>query len=358
MHTHRSHLLAGFVIGIALVTVIAAAPLRAPAASAQPEYSVADLGTLGGGTIALGINDKTQAVGGSVLAGGSFHAFVFQQGALSDLGTLPGGNNSEAFGLNESGQVVGTSGTAGVPSYFGHAFIFSDQRMRDLGTLGGTWSEAFGINERGEVAGGSAIAGDQTAHAFLYRKGKLRDINPRGSAGSVAYGINDSGAVVGYAFLKRGPHAFVYSDEHVTDLGTLGGSGSGAKAINQSGEIVGNANLEGDSMSHAFLYRNKRMIDLGSFGGNSEALAINDYGSIVGYSWTLPGSGGGPPGGPFNEIHAFISDGRTMVNLNDLIASGSGWTLDQATGINNLGQIVGYGMHDGEQRSFLLTPVS
>jgi probable HAF family extracellular repeat protein len=47
-----------------------------------------------------------------------------------------------------------------------------------------------------------------------------------------------------------------------------------------------------------------------------------------------------------------------MSDLNDLIPPGSGLTLRSASAINNAGQIVGYGAHNGQFRAFLLTPDS
>jgi hypothetical protein len=46
-----------------------------------------------------------------------------------------------------------------------------------------------------------------------------------------------------------------------------------------------------------------------------------------------------------------------MYDLNTLIRDGSGWQLEEAAAINDLGQIVGYGYYDGEKRAFLLTPI-
>ncbi len=45
-----------------------------------------------------------------------------------------------------------------------------------------------------------------------------------------------------------------------------------------------------------------------------------------------------------------------MIDLNSLLASGSGWTLAGAYGINDLGQIIGDGYYGGQRRAFLLTP--
>jgi probable HAF family extracellular repeat protein len=65
---------------------------------------------------------------------------AFAQYSITDLGTL-GGGGSEALGINNTDQVVGYAGTAGG---FQHAFLYSGGVMSDLGTLGGAYSQAFG----------------------------------------------------------------------------------------------------------------------------------------------------------------------------------------------------------------------
>ncbi len=88
------------------------------------------------------------------------------------------------------------------------------------------------------------------------------------------------------------------------------------------------------------------MTGLGTLGGtHSEAYGINDSGQVVGYS----GMSGG-------AVHAFLYTGGGIIDLNDLLPSGSGWTLVEARGISDSGQIVGHGLHNGETRAFLLTP--
>jgi probable HAF family extracellular repeat protein len=57
-----------------------------------------------------------------------------------------------------------------------------------------------------------------------------------------------------------------------------------------------------------------------------------------------------------NDYHAFVStNGSKMQKLNKLIAPNNGWVLGQANGINDAGQIVGYGTIGGQTHAFLLT---
>jgi probable HAF family extracellular repeat protein len=89
------------------------------------------------------------------------------------------------------------------------------------------------------------------------------------------------------------------------------------------------------------------MVDLGTLGGSSSwGLAINNNGTVVGYGTTRT-----------NVYHAFIStNGAKMQDLNRLIPQRSGWVLGQANGINDAGQITGYGTIHGQTHAFLLTP--
>src|SRR5215207_10844029 len=116
----------------------------------------------------------------------------------------------------------------------------------------------------------------------------------------------------------------------VEDLGTLGGSRSGASAINDSGQVVGYSNLAGDQNNHAFLYKDDKMTDLGTLGGtSSEAKGINISGQVVGWSDNSSG-----------ERRGFLYDSANgMRDLNDSIPADLGWTIYEAGGINDKGQI-------------------
>jgi len=88
-------------------------------ASTTTYYKVQELGTLGGDSYASAINDSGQVVGYSHPANGAPHAFLYKDDKMTDLGTL-GGTSSYAYDINNSGQVVGwshNSSDAIVPLY-------------------------------------------------------------------------------------------------------------------------------------------------------------------------------------------------------------------------------------------------
>jgi len=125
-----------------------------------------NLGTLGAASEAWGVNNGAEVVGRSVLASGARHAFVYSGGAMRDLGTL-GGSNSEALAINDSSQIVGSSEVAGAAGT--HAFLYQNGAITDLNTLlpaGSGWVLEAGtaINSVGEIAGYGTIGGHR--HAF------------------------------------------------------------------------------------------------------------------------------------------------------------------------------------------------
>ncbi|HTQ10601.1 MAG TPA: PEP-CTERM sorting domain-containing protein [Fimbriimonadaceae bacterium] len=177
-------------------------------------------------------------------------------GVMTNLGTLPGGDNSYATGINEAGQISGYSSAATHGPVV--SFLYSGGTMTNVGTLGGSSSQAFGINATGQMAGYSLVGGDAYDHAYLYSSGVMHDLGTLTGGNSYGYGLNDAGQVVGDDQSPTNVNrAFVWSGGTMTDLNTLldssgaGWSLSSAFGISDSGEIVGYGNIDG--IRHGFL---------------------------------------------------------------------------------------------------------
>jgi probable HAF family extracellular repeat protein len=206
--------------GLLFPVVLAAVKLlsfNSVAPAQTPLYTVTDLCTLGGPVSgATAINNKGQIVGSSntgQIVGGQVqsHAFLYQNGVMSDLGALPTGHSSKAMGINESGQIVGESYTNGYGPQ--HAFLYENGTMTDLGTLAGESSSisiAYSINANGQAVGFSSGPGG-SARGFIYQSGGMTDLGTLGGTDSNAFAINGAGQIVGNADSATiGPRAFLY----------------------------------------------------------------------------------------------------------------------------------------------------
>ena len=237
---------------------------------------------------------------------GTSRAFVYRDGTMVDLGTL-GGAQSGAQGINNAGEVTGWAETAQTPQGGRHAFVTRDGVMHDLGTLGGDVGMGTAINGSGQVTGAAAIA-EGSIHAFRW----------------------DGGALI--------------------DLGTLGGLSSAGSGINEAGDIVGLSSFDLFDIEHAFLYRDGHMQDLGTISGfpddRSGATDINNRGDVVGWSSVNDGQ------------HGFLYSDGAMTDLNELLSAGQrgAWTVVEANGINDAGQIIAVAWGSEGWRAVLLTP--
>ena len=337
-----------------------------PLASAQ-SYKVTDLGVLRGDASSVGfwVNSSGQVAGCADTSTGTTapcttnidgqRAFLWtKEKGLRNLGTLPGGNVSAAYGINDAGEVIGYSLTNAGTS---HAFRWTQKyRMEDLGTLpGGTTSGANAINSKGVIVGSSRYqgSGGNTDAVLWTSNGSIKDLGVlAGAQWAVALGNNNHNQVVGVSGFGGGVfHTFLWTKAGaMKDLKTLpGGTESYGGYINNLGQIIGGS----DSAKHPGVYhcalwdKNLKVHDLGTLKTDPDCTlsAINDQGSAVGGT-TTPGS----------QHAVFWSKSAGLLDLNKRIAKSSGWLLVGAIGINQSGQIVGWGTHKGENHGFLLTP--
>jgi probable HAF family extracellular repeat protein len=296
-----------------------------------------------------------------------FRAVLWNRGRIGNLGTLEGGYESAAFAVNNRGQVVGFA-TNTVPDPFSffpptqtRAFLSQNGVMRDLGTLGGPDAWAFFVNERGQVAGesytnsipnssnGFCSPNVPTQDPFIWDNGRMIDLGTLGGTCGLVNALNNQGQVVGVSNLAGDVtlHPFFWDHGVLRDLGTLGGNNGQATWINDAGDVVGEADLLGSQTHDAFLWKHGVMTDLGNLGQTSFAYANNSEGQVVGHSLINDGT-----------FRAFLWEDRgPMIDLNTLIAPGSGLTLTDAIYINNRGEIAGNGvLANGDQHAFLLIP--
>lgn len=178
------------------------------------------------------------------------------------------------------------------------------------------------------------ILGTQSATAQVYQ---MTDLGTLGGSNTFARGINSRGEVVGDSEFKEGVpvrHAFLFSNGIMKDLTpTLtdtNGKGSLAFGINNLGIVVGAAPTSGCVFGPcAVMWRGGTMTDLGMGGHESYATGVNDIGQIVGWNF-----GRHPTNVAF--WNSFLWENGSLTLLQDILFS-------ETSGINNKGQVIGQG---------------
>lgn len=324
-----------------IAPVLCAAALAAPASADAKKiypYKVVVLGA-GSGSYGSAINHRGH-IAGRLIPGSGDHAFLYANGVLTDLGSLPGNDGSQANGINNRGQIVGNTFGLNQPS---RAFLYSGGVMRDIGSLAGGVTAASDINDAGDIVGNSVLQ-VHYPFAYIYRNGLMRNLGSLpGSDRSVAAAINNRGVIAGSSGVgpSQGPngnqsHAVIWKNGHIRDLGTLGGLNSYGHDINELGQVTGYSSYAGGDYPNdeygGFIWTNGRMRDIGApAGGNQvQPQAINNLGQVVG----IYNRGG--------QQRAFVYGylGGTH-DLGALVDPAQGWWIMAAHDINDRGQITG-----------------
>lgn len=216
---------------------------------------------------------------------------------MKDIGTL-GGPDTLVNIMNNRGQMTGQSYTGNTPNVDNgpacapnvptqDPFLWQNNTMLDLGTLGGTCGTGIWINNRGEVVGQSDVAGNDSFLPFLWNATRMLPLPTLGGAFGSATWINDAGRVVGWTTTPGDAtaHAVLWENGRTIDLRTVPGQPcSFADAVNAEDQVVGGSCTSG---ANGWLWEHGSLYDLNSLATPSdlhltEALSINDQGEIAG----------------------------------------------------------------------------
>ena len=222
------------------------------------------------------------------------HAWLYNGGHLTDIhsaSVFPGG--SKALGINRSGVVVG-QGYLTSSSF--HALVYANGQMVDIGPAGSYQASALAINDAGQVVGNYYTSANN-AGPFLYANGKFTNLGQPSGTTTSATGLNSVGQVSGTIYFNSGtppPHAAMYINGVWTDLGGFSGVATHGTGINTAGEVIATAFFPVQSYhpfrpgKHvALIARNGTLVDLNTLTpANSgftvtDSIAINDAGEIL-----------------------------------------------------------------------------
>jgi probable HAF family extracellular repeat protein len=168
-------------------------------------------------TFAFGINESGTVVGywdlldagGNVLA---YHGFTWNKGAFTQV-DFPGSVDSAVLGINARGDLVG-DWDPGITSPIAHGFVCSHRNCFSFDVPGANITQANDINARGQVVGTYInAAGEQ--HAFLAAGAEITSFDFPGAVLTAAWGINSAGQIVGdYRNADNVPHGFLVQPGH------------------------------------------------------------------------------------------------------------------------------------------------
>lgn len=335
----------------------AAFGVSTPAAFAQ-SYRLVDLGTLGGhASGGYGLNESGRTVGWSIDGTGGYYGFLSDASGqpLTHLGSPPNGTYSYAEDVNDLGIVVGY---ADVQVGFGvkdRAFRWESGSMIDIGTLGGDASQAFGINASGQITGWANDV-NNGKFAFIWEGGSMTQLPglPGGYPDNEARAISDTGVVVGQSWDANSIRwAVVWENGVLTQQLPLpeGATGARAYGVNEVGQVVGNVWHPGN-VTAPVLWENGTATQLDHLPGHRYGLAydINNSGLIVGATY----SGGHLPGGQQQPV---LWENGIAFNLAEITDVPTGKSLDSGYQINEAGQIAATGGGSGGFRAYRLDPI-
>lgn len=250
---------------------------------------IVNLSRIAPGIEAFAINDRGEVAGNFGRRMPDAPAFIYSGGEIRDIGRVAGLNYATPRAINDKGQVAGTVGN--FPGETSRGFFYDGATMTAIDTFGGEQGDAYGLNNKGTVVGTNSLAplpdrprGDP--RGFAYRDGVVRELAAPGVVTFSAEDINDAGMIVGAAeFADAGVQPYLYTGG---SFASLGAPGAAARGLNNHGAVVGILGGRFESeLSHAFFYDDGSLRDLNDLidpepGWTvTDAADINDAGQIL-----------------------------------------------------------------------------
>ena len=283
----------------------------------------------------LVVGKTYKKAGAGQLQSASERAFAWSDGTLTSIDVGPS-FNSTAHSVGENNVIVGT-GTN--PSRFGvFGWIEENGVVSRLDGLGGT--NVMPVATNGKIHCGQANLPNRVSRAVKWENGTCVDLGTLGGPGASATAINKKGSIVGSSretTTNMNMSAYIVRDGKMVALPKLSPRLNWAYGINDNDDVVGSS----DGSAVQWVNGGDKPVVLAS----GQAMDINNSGMVVGSTLGSPG-------------FAFVHDGKSLINLNDVTEGLSGISLAVARNINNQGCITAYGFDSKYNMvGFLLVPM-
>ncbi len=223
--------------------------------------------------VAYGINDTGDIVGTGPTNGSP--SFVWNGSSFSSIVYPAGWSFEQPGGINNAGTITGGYFGSGT----GHGFIDNGGTFTTFDYPGATSTQVNGVNNSGEFVGGFNSGGG----TFLDNGGVLTTPSFPGAPETDAVGIADNGMIVGdYFGIGASPNGFLLSGGVYTSLAFPGATHTVARGVNTNAVVVGY--YDDAAGRHGFIYSNGVYTGVDYPGATTETqiLGINNLGQFVG----------------------------------------------------------------------------
>lgn len=331
----------GVATGTAVLVAEAEGVVRTVTVHVAQGYEVVALGTLGGAASrALGLNEAGDVVGEAQTASGAWRAFRWRSGQMTEVATP--GARSRAVAVNAAGTVVGTFWPTADTTAGARPFQWSGAAATQLAPSHPADNVfATDVNARGQVVGYASTAcascpNGTVGSALLWDGGELRDLGRWGGHQAVAASINDQGWIAGTVLPQDSAVLLVDGPARRIFPGI-------ARATSGAGHVAGDSRGTGAGEAAWFIFRDGVT--------HPQSIFYRDRLAVFGIDAlgrTLAQRTYAGPGQPSPPQIVVRQPYGTLIPVNQLLAPGTPWQVEGAGGMNDRGEIVGWGRRAGD----------
>jgi probable HAF family extracellular repeat protein len=287
-------------------------------------------------TQAWGVNDRGEVVGLYSLADKTNHGFLYRAGTLSSI-DFPGATSTDVYGINLGGDIVGDYTINGRM----HGLVLSHGRFTTVDVPGAATTSLAAINSNGDIVAAYNLQ-DGSTHSSLISDGQFTNIDIPNQTTTLGNGINTAGDIVGNDTMSGVTHGFMLSKGQITPVMAPGADFTGAYGIDSAGNIVGRYR-DAAGVFHGYVLSGGSFTTIDIPGATfTGAAAINSVGDIVG-RYTAAG-----------VTHAFLLSSPILNYTVTDLGTLPGGTFSQASYLANNGSIAGVSdVPDGTQHAVL-----